>query len=437
MLKNLVGGSPSSERAGKSPRAADRKLRAVVESLEGRTMMSVAVSGVAHRLIPIPAEATTVTSSRVTSNLASPDVASAAVIDLDFPKPLMAEIASLEKAAGHDAGKVPQGRKAVLLNQALDNYKKVVSTTFASTMTVYKLTDPGMYAISSKGPKEPSYFSDTFKNYNTAPVMTTTERYYDYNPKVPAGNKAQFWVDFANEKLGGGVFGNGFVQEEVMFLETPELANAAAQPATGRPPLHTRTGNNPYSGPLEGDPTPLIFVGANRVMDIDQAILNGTGTQGNEPWETAQFPGTFKSADRALPSGPIKPAQINVLAMAAPDVSKTTSSKAAPDIVKDLFNTFVAGFSLARSDVHKGETVLINTGPIGAGAFKNSPVVVNVMQQLAAKQEDVNLKFWSYKTADSDLANNDVTKILKDFNAGTNKSISNLLVIAEYVMRDI
>ena len=109
MLKNLVGGSPRSERAGKSPCAAARKLRAVVESLEGRTLMSVAVmsvavSGVAHRVRPIPAEVTTVTSSRVTSNLASPDAATATVInrrqpavrlrafDLSFDTPLVNEI---------------------------------------------------------------------------------------------------------------------------------------------------------------------------------------------------------------------------------------------------------------------------------------------------------------------------------------------------------
>lgn len=101
MLKNLVGSSPRSERAGKSPCAAARKLRAVVESLEGRTMMSVAlmsvaVSGVADRLIPIPAEATTVTSSRVTSNLASPDAPTPTKqISLNFDMPLRPKINDL------------------------------------------------------------------------------------------------------------------------------------------------------------------------------------------------------------------------------------------------------------------------------------------------------------------------------------------------------
>src|SRR5271166_5626004 len=123
MLKNLVGGSPRSERAGKSPRAVARKLRAVVESLEGRTMMivalmSLAVSGVADRLIPIPAEATKVTSSRVTSNLASP--APLTAIPLGFYVPLVTEISKLlNKKPTNDISV----RKAQLLQKALTTFE--------------------------------------------------------------------------------------------------------------------------------------------------------------------------------------------------------------------------------------------------------------------------------------------------------------------------
>jgi len=134
MLKNLVGGSPRSERAGKSPRAAARKLRAVVESLEGRTMMSVAlmsaaVSGVADRVRPIPAEVTKVTSSRVTSNLASTDVSSPiqkiTSQTLDFDTPLVNKISELLKPSAPNDKEI-DARKALLLNLALVNYEQLL-----------------------------------------------------------------------------------------------------------------------------------------------------------------------------------------------------------------------------------------------------------------------------------------------------------------------
>jgi len=130
MLKNLVGGSPRSERAGKSPRAVARKLRAVVESLEGRTMMSVAlmsaaVSGVADRVRPIPAEVTKVTSSRVASNLAS--LAATTTIPLNFDTPLVKEISVLLENSGKALpDQNLEGRKALLPNLALVNYEQLL-----------------------------------------------------------------------------------------------------------------------------------------------------------------------------------------------------------------------------------------------------------------------------------------------------------------------
>ena len=437
MLKNLVGGSPRSERAGKSPRAAVRKLRAVVESLKGRTMMSVAlmtvaVSGVAARFIPTPAEATTVTSSRATSNLASPDAATttATQISLEFPTPLEHEIRNLigrtwdlttvdwgQGTVKCNPVQVPEGKKSLLLTLALNNYPKL-----ASPMTAYKLTaaEAQKYEISRN---EPVYFSNDFSNQEPPTKPTYDERRHDYDQQPPAPNVAQFWVDFANKTLGGGVFGNGFVQEETMFLETPELANAAAQ----TPRLYTRTGTE--DGPLDGSPAPLTFVGANRVMDIDEELTKG------DKWrdKSVGVP-ELENYDKKL----AKPEQINVLAMAAPKLPEN-GYKATPDIVKDLFNTFVAGFTLATT-THgfDNKKILINTGPIGAGAFKNNRVVVAVMQQLAARHVgNVSLKFWTYNKTELESAAKFVDPILTEFSKSTNKSISHLLVIAEDVMREI
>jgi len=431
MLKNLVGGSPRSERAGKSPRAVARKLRAVVESLEGRTMMSVAlmsvaVSGVADRLIPIPAEVTTVTSSRVASNLAS--LASTTTIPLNFAAPLVKEISDLlNKSFGQEEY---YGRKALLLSNALVNYEHLLGTN-TSKMKAYELANASIY--STKGPKAPDYFS-TPPLVNLKPtsgsVTYATATYYDYNQPLPTSNAAQFWVDFANKKLGGGVFDTGFLQEETMFLETPELANAAALGS-----LLTRTGG---AGPLHGSPTPLIFVGANRVMNIDSKWMVEHHTSGSQQREDENWRSKDVSVGDVLQHDvPLKTAQnINVLSMAAPYLPDTPGGKADLPVIWDLFNTFDAGFTLATT-AYPGKPILINTGRIGAGGFHNSPVVVNVMQQLAAivvSQQigsQVNLKFWGYqKTTEATEADDDVKAIIATFNKDKDKSISHLLVVA-------
>ena len=434
MLKNLVGSSPRSERAGKSPCAAARKLRAVVESLEGRTMMSVAlmsvaVSGVADRLIPIPAEATTVTSSRVTSNLASPDAPTPTKqISLNFDMPLRPKINDLLSKSMDSYFY----RKGLLLDSALEHYHQLFGT-YTSKMKAYQLANPNLYYISTGKP--PTYFNDTLK-YISPPagsitVTYATSTYYDYNNAHPH----QFWVDFANKKLGGGVFDTGFLQEETMFLETPELANAAALGS-----LLTRTGR---AGPLHGSPTPLIFVGANRVMNIDSKWMVEHHTPGSQQREDENW------RSKAVPVGdvlqhdvPLKTAQnINVLSMAAPYLPDTPGGKADLPVVWDLFNTFDAGFTLATT-AYPGKPILINTGRIGAGGFHNSPVVVNVMQQLAAivvSQQigsQVNLKFWGYQNTKTEAteADDDVKAIIATFNKDTDKSISHLLEVATLQM---
>jgi len=253
---------------------------------------------------------------------------------------------------------------------------------------------------------------------------------------------AQFWVDFANKTLGGGVFGNGFLQEEIMFLETPELANAAAQ-------THALTTRGGSAKPFQGSPTPLIFMGAHRVMEIDRKKL-ADGDQ----WKSDSVADLIKG-DTPLPATiagtMIEPETINVLSMAAPRLASATPAlQTELDVVKDLFNTFDAGFTLAV-DVSQaefpGKPILIDTGPIGAGdkGFKNNKAVVNVMQQLAAivvSQQtgtQVNLEFWAYN--DKPTRNKDVNAavkgIIEKFNGGGTNTISELLRIAQRIAENV
>jgi hypothetical protein len=108
--------------------------------------------------------------------------------------------------------------------------------------------------------------------------------------------------------------------------------------------------------------------------------------------------------------------------MAAPDRStKGSPEPTSVDTLRDLFNTFVAGFQLSR-DVAEGKVgrqaartpagrrhaaanlpILINTGAIGTGDFENNRTVVAVLQVLAARQVGkVNVRLWGYDTNDID-----------------------------------
>jgi len=330
------------------------------------------------------------------------------------------------------------GRKALLLSYALVNYENLLGKN-TSSMKAYGLDDMGASFYSTKlgsGSKAPNYFQTLLP---MTPLSTTSVDYdataggrYDYR----GTSDGKFWVDFANSTLGGGVFTDGFLQEETMFLETPELANAAAQTK----PLVTRTGG---SGPLNGSPTPLIFLGANRVMAIvpELAVAATKGDRTTEHWRT------FSVAELIKDDVPLDKSQkINVLSMAAPNLHLKTphdqwKDQATMEVLEDLFNTFYAGFTMAKK-AYPSSPILINTGPIGAGGFTNNKVVVNVMQQLAAivvSQQTgpnvVNLKFWGYGDAGQPAnkeAEDAVKAIIKDFNGpGTTKTISKLLEIAQ------
>ena len=207
-----------------------------------------------------------------------------------------------------------------------------------------------------------------------------------------------------------------------MFLETPELANAAATKK-----IDTRVPNDPnntsaVAGPLEGSPEPWLFTDVQRTMAINTADL-----------------GRFNDADvarvdqysTALPASQT----FNVLAMAAPKLNSPADAATLP-VVMDLFNTFVAGFTLAKQGASVSSP-LINTGALGAGVFNNSRQVVFVLQDLAARYVGVNLQFWDYDPSTPDtLEAQYVQPILARYqadaaaNPGLNNNILHLVTLA-------
>jgi hypothetical protein len=101
--------------------------------------------------------------------------------------------------------------KYSLLSNALANF----DFKHASHTSVIQLSNKNEY-VQSKG-NQPGYFAKAFtKNNIHVEAIEGDHGRYDY------GKDGETWVDYAAVDLGGGVFHNGFAQEETMALEMPE-----------------------------------------------------------------------------------------------------------------------------------------------------------------------------------------------------------------------
>jgi len=328
---------------------------------------------------------------------------------LEFPKHLSPQIDDIKKLTGKELNPpFIYKKKYHILEAAFTNWKKLQPTAANS---VAGLSNPGDYILDDN--HKPAYFGSKFNEYRIQPTQHFS-LFYDYEPR---GTNMTFWLDFANLQLGGGVFSSGFVQEEVMCCETPDLANAAALPT----PIQTRHPAN--DAVRKGSPTPIVIMGVNRVLSIDTKDIYGS---------------KFASADLAAvkkATQPLPKAQTyNVLAAAAPKLPGTEAQyQFGRNTLEDLFNTFVAAFQLALA--HGGTGGLtINTGKIGAGAFHNDAGVVYVLQRLAAEQvsERITLKFWGYSDSEASAASGQLVSVVTAFNdkGQSDKTVNGLLGVA-------
>ena len=99
---------------------------------------------------------------------------------------------------------------------------------------------------------------------NPEPKLAFLSGYYTYD------NNNDIWVDFANHKLGGGVCGNGMVQEEMMALSMPELAECGRH-RTNMTSALTGTKMGAYAS----NPLPLLFENIQRTIDVRDEFLQG------------------------------------------------------------------------------------------------------------------------------------------------------------------
>jgi hypothetical protein len=326
---------------------------------------------------------------------------------IPFPDALKQEIKGLKDKATTDTSKEQKpAKKAWILDAALTD---LLPQPFTSNASLYglnslkdyqfdtskQLSDPAFY---------PKYYASPFKN-NAVTVKQEASGHYNYTGD-------EVWVDFANYDLGGGVFSNGMMQEETMALTMPQLANAAAN--------HYHTRSQGHRGVLGSNPDPIVLTNVQRSIELDKGLYM-------DGWLSMTLDGIKKATHPQTPSNQ----HLTVLAMAVEKVAKKWEEQSDIKTLDDLFNTFVAGFTLAKNIK---PNVIINTGPIGTGDFDNDPKVIYVMQNLAAQQVGgITLRYWAYdpkNNAEQKPYDPMVAKIIDKWKKDPDKKIGNLIAIA-------
>ncbi len=349
-----------------------------------------------------------------------------------FPTLIDAKIKELAATPTSDKDYDFKIRKSWILEWAKENYTKLIGwPSQAKQVVVSGLSNVSDFEMTTT--TLPRYFSNSVFNIAN-PEIKTSVIGSRYTYKSVSGYKGNYWVDYANVKLGGGAFDNGLAQEETMVLESPELANAVAS-SNGY--LTRRSSQGESVGVREGSPVPLVIVGVNQVVELTEPSPRPT----DRYWWAKLDKTELKQYVRDL-TPQTYGANFNVLAMAAPDLRRKVGGKTFTgteiEVVQDLFNTFVAGFVKAsghvpQTNVPASQKVMIHTGGIGTGVFQNNKVVVYALQCLAARHVGgVDLTFYevdSTTAANGQKAYQDIVS-----QVGTGSTIDRLMAVAAQVL---
>jgi predicted NAD-dependent protein-ADP-ribosyltransferase YbiA (DUF1768 family) len=337
--------------------------------------------------------------------------------------------------------------KHILYRSAINHYHKLDLQPSYTTSRISK-EDLGQFILSKS--KKPSYFSVPLaKNLKDYKLQTKFhQELFNYK-----GGENAFTLDFANQYLGGGALGKGFVQEEVMCTEFPELTNHITRnlETSGRYAGYCKEltryrgdGMTSASKIKQGSPNPLIFKNLHRVQKIK-------GVYGHNLY-AVNTSNLLENHVNLLP----EPQKANLLAVAAANLSKsfpeaiinklTTHTalteqeddtvlqiQTSIDAVEDYYNTFYAGISLANNEAN-GKAV-INSGKLGCGVFGNHTRVALVLQMIAAQEEDVELHLFGVTHKEQVLIEDDFKAVIEEAKTrGNISTIEDLLQVVSEIM---
>jgi len=187
--------------------------------------------------------------------------------------------------------------------------------------------------------------------------ITYKKEMYDFE-------QGDWWVDFANRNLGGGALRSGFVQEEILAAKFPELLYFSSQG---------------YKIPYKGS---IVMTNLLKSINFPDSWYGRKNISTKSCWDIVS--GIEKETRAELK---------NFIAIAAIDHSASLQRPFIDYSSEELvavFNRCYSGFMMAKVLGARQ----VNSGPLGTGAFNNSPVFMYTLQILAASAVGIDIAFW-------------------------------------------
>jgi len=186
------------------------------------------------------------------------------------------------------------------------------------------------------------------------------------------------YVDFADPRVGGGVFRNGLAQEEKMFLQLPELLVVVGERNYNNRPLYLSSGNDGR----HRNSDVMVFRNAVRpVPAVPKSVDLTCGRAPKSAWPCANFVAQA-SADSAT---------VNVVAVNAQDFHDDGYYSATE--FSFLERKVLAAFAAADEIGCRG----LNSGPLGAGVFSGNLHLTVLLHAAASIAYGMPVKMWGMR----------------------------------------
>ena len=306
-------------------------------------------------------------------------------------------------------------------------------------MTIMKFKDMTKFQLLKNFTGEPHKYNEKYKitpEYFNEVIKLDNDKYIDLNSLITVktgyykyeeekDDEVNYWVNFANQKLGGGIFEVGNVMEEILNKMCPELVNYALHncyknvnsnskqsdignrnrysrkitragdykinrytqemvdyiPSGGTLKIYERGYNQLTETAVYGYPTPILFTNVSKTMDYsnepeyyghklyNHPNLIGKSEEEQNKYLISNVLKLYKKEDIKL---------INILAIASPKSwTRNMNFTISLDTVSDILNTFKAGCELIReAEKNNYKKIRIHSGFLGCGAFNQNHQVV-------------------------------------------------------------
>jgi hypothetical protein len=232
---------------------------------------------------------------------------------------------------------------------------------------------------------------------NTKPQVIYRKYWMDYSNMHNTYNLRDTlfnntFVNFSNNRLGGGWNREGNVQEEQMVQQCPELALILAHynPSRDVHNLHTRKAynNNQEQGKFAhknvNSADPILITGVRCILPQSDG-----GAKSKTIYEKSDYNPLLSGFRQKGLETP----RINILAIAAPELkSNETDSVYSEELAVDMFVNAYEGFKLVKlNDTFNNKKTRIISGLWGAGAFGHNVKMSIALQYLAAIATKIDL----------------------------------------------